>query len=270
MSTKTQTEEHRTTEPVGETEVRRIDRKYLADSVLSAFYLEKGLLFTIRQLLLRPGKGLYEFLFTAKRSLYTKPLGFLILSSSIAAIIAFSFSDFQDNFISGFNEEVSTGASEERVEKIDSQDIEIAEGSQGSKADKQKVVKKNVELITGFYSQHFNLFLILFVPFCAVFCYLLLRKDKWFFTEHLVSNAYLVSIQNIISIPFFLLTDYSLYIIWVYTFTVVAYQVFFYNRVYRSAKGFTGMLRIFGVITLSTFTYMMALTVLLVGAMFLL
>ncbi|MFA0964313.1 DUF3667 domain-containing protein [Roseivirga sp. BDSF3-8] len=258
--------------PQVEEGVRRIDRKYLTDSILGAFYLEKGLLFTIKMLFVDPARVLREFLFTDQRSRYTKPLGFLILSSSIAAIIVFSFSDHGDIFLQGFNEGFETGESMRQQEEVLPPDAESgALNEEDSKQVAKEKAKENavrqVGVLTSYYSQNFNLFLIIYVPFCALFCHLFFRKDKWYFTEHLVSNAYLISIQNVISLPFFLLAFLSPLIMGIYVILGAVYQVYFYNRVYMAGRGVKGILRIMAVISLSSVCYMIFLIILMVGAL---
>jgi hypothetical protein len=52
----------------------------------SVFHLDKGFLFTIRQMTLRPGKAVNEFL-DGKRVNYFRPLMFLIITGSMAGLI---------------------------------------------------------------------------------------------------------------------------------------------------------------------------------------
>jgi hypothetical protein len=249
-------------------EVRRIDGRYLIDSILSAFYLEKGLLFTIRKLLIKPGEAMREFLFTHNRERYTKPLGFLILSSSIAAIIAFSYSDNQKAFIDGLNQGFEEGRSAQQEEITAEADGSVPEGEGDSskadnKAKKEKEVIKKFQVASEYYFQNFNLFLILFVPFSAFFCFAFFRKDKWYFTEHMVSNAYLVSVQNVVSIPFFIIGRLYPLVTVIYVFIMIGYQVYFYNRVYKGGRGFAGILRITSVIVLASVFYSLWLSLML-------
>ena len=63
-------------------EPRRIDSKYLLQEVGSVLFLEKGIFFTIKELLLRPGKSIREFL-TEDRFRLIKPIIFIIVTSLI-------------------------------------------------------------------------------------------------------------------------------------------------------------------------------------------
>ncbi len=62
--------------------LRRIDAKYILQEIGSVFLFEKGILFTIKELLLRPGKSIREFI-TEDRFRLIKPIIFIILTSLI-------------------------------------------------------------------------------------------------------------------------------------------------------------------------------------------
>ncbi len=78
-------------------EVRRIDGKYLLQEVGSVLFLEKGILFTIKELLLRPGKSIREFLIEDRYRLI-KPIIFIILTSLIYTLSNQVFR-FEDGYI---------------------------------------------------------------------------------------------------------------------------------------------------------------------------
>lgn len=65
----------------------RISGKYLWDSFLKAFDLERGLIFTIRELTIRPGKAIQSY-FNGERKLFN-PIKYAILVIAIFEIIAF-------------------------------------------------------------------------------------------------------------------------------------------------------------------------------------
>jgi Protein of unknown function (DUF3667) len=69
------------------TKIEKIDRNYALQEGINLFGFEKGFLFTIRELLLRPGQAVHDYL-TKNRYKYTKPLAFLIASSAIYTFIA--------------------------------------------------------------------------------------------------------------------------------------------------------------------------------------
>lgn len=68
------------------TELKRIDGRYIRDEISSVFNFDKGLLLTIKELLIRPGKSVRQFL-TADRHRLVKPILFILITSLIYTII---------------------------------------------------------------------------------------------------------------------------------------------------------------------------------------
>ncbi len=62
--------------------LKRIDFHYISHEVQHQLHFEKGFLYTIKELLLRPGKGIKEFI-AFNRSRLVKPIVFLIVTSLI-------------------------------------------------------------------------------------------------------------------------------------------------------------------------------------------
>ena len=62
-----------------ETNLKRIDGKYILSEIGSVFNFEKGILYTIRELLLRPGKNIQDFISKDRKRL-VKPIVFIIIS----------------------------------------------------------------------------------------------------------------------------------------------------------------------------------------------
>jgi hypothetical protein len=68
--------------------VKRIDRHYVVHELQhDIIHLEKGFLFTVKELTLRPGTAVRNFL-GGNRSRYYKPIGFLIVCSVIYTVIS--------------------------------------------------------------------------------------------------------------------------------------------------------------------------------------
>ena len=68
--------------------VKRIDSHYLVHELQhDILHMEKGFLFTVKELTLRPGKAVRHFL-EGNRSKYYKPIGFLIICSIIYPVVA--------------------------------------------------------------------------------------------------------------------------------------------------------------------------------------
>ena len=64
----------------------RIDGKYIWNEISSVLNFEKGLFYTIRELLIRPGETVREFI-QKDRNRLVKPIIFIIICSFIYTII---------------------------------------------------------------------------------------------------------------------------------------------------------------------------------------
>lgn len=60
--------------------LKRVDSHYVLHEIQHLLHLEKGILYTIKQLLIHPGKSIREFI-TSNRGRLVKPVLFIILSS---------------------------------------------------------------------------------------------------------------------------------------------------------------------------------------------
>ncbi len=66
--------------------VKRINAHYIVHEIEHILHFEKGILYTIRELLTRPGKNIRQFI-TDDRSRLVKPVIFIIISSLIYSLI---------------------------------------------------------------------------------------------------------------------------------------------------------------------------------------
>ncbi|WP_343632807.1 DUF3667 domain-containing protein [Fluviicola sp.] len=70
--------------------LKRIDGKYVLHEIIHVLHLEKGILYTIRELLLRPGKSVREYI-SENRTRLVKPVIFVIVASLIYTVISHWF-----------------------------------------------------------------------------------------------------------------------------------------------------------------------------------
>ncbi len=66
--------------------LERIDKKYIAREIQAIVNVEKGLLFTVKNLLIKPGATVRDYLFYDRKK-YMKPLLFLIFSSIVFSLL---------------------------------------------------------------------------------------------------------------------------------------------------------------------------------------
>lgn len=70
--------------------LKRIDRHYISHELLHLLHFEKGFLFTAKDLMLRPGQSIREFIFD-NRNKHVKPIAYLILTSLLFTLVAHLF-----------------------------------------------------------------------------------------------------------------------------------------------------------------------------------
>ena len=78
-------------------QVKRINGNYLLQQIASVLNFQKGILFTIRELLIRPGKTVAYFIHGNRKQLVS-PIGFVILCSLIYLIIR-NIGGFEDGYM---------------------------------------------------------------------------------------------------------------------------------------------------------------------------
>jgi hypothetical protein len=66
--------------------IKRVDSHYILHEIQHVLHFEKGILYTIKELLIRPGKNIQEFI-GDNRSRLVKPILFIIITSLIYTII---------------------------------------------------------------------------------------------------------------------------------------------------------------------------------------
>lgn len=85
--------------------LKRIDRKYILSELVSLLNLDKGILYTVKEIVIRPGKSVQHFIHNDRNKL-VKPITFIIFCSLIYTIIQQYLinNDFFDQFGSGYND----------------------------------------------------------------------------------------------------------------------------------------------------------------------
>lgn len=70
--------------------VKRIDKHYISHEILHLLHFEKGIFYTIKELLVRPGHSIREFI-NGDRAKHMKPVAFLIVTSLLFTIFGHLF-----------------------------------------------------------------------------------------------------------------------------------------------------------------------------------
>lgn len=160
--------------------VDRINWKYLINSIFEGvLQINKGFLYTAKSLLLSPAKSLKDF-FTGKRKKFFKPFSFLLVCGTIYLISSKLFGNvtFIDDFVTG----VKNGAKDYPDESI------------------------NLTLL-DFFANNQTYILLATVPLFSIASFLLFRKSKYNFSEHLIFNLYITGEQILLYAIFSFITD---------------------------------------------------------------
>lgn len=89
-------------------ELKRIDGKYIVNEVSSVLNFDRGILYTIKELVLRPGATVRKFI-AEDRNRLVKPVIFIIISSLLYSVLR-GFFGFEDGYIYYENSVLSTAA----------------------------------------------------------------------------------------------------------------------------------------------------------------
>lgn len=87
-------------------ELRRINGRYIFHEVTSVLNFDRGILYTIKELLIRPGVTVRKFI-AEDRNRLVKPVIFIIISSLIYSVLR-GFLDFEDGYIHYDNSHITT------------------------------------------------------------------------------------------------------------------------------------------------------------------
>jgi len=163
-------------------ETHKINVHYLWHDIQHGLlHLDKGILFTTRELFTRPGHSIREFL-EGKRVKHFKPISLVLV---LAGIYGLLFHFFKIDMFANY---VVISGSGEKVNHIN------------------EVIAKTSEWI----SQHYAILAILQIPIFAIGTYLCFRKGGYNFIEHLIINSFLVGqrlILHIITFPIYYISS---------------------------------------------------------------
>jgi len=173
-------------EPLDVTEVRRVKRitmKQVMNSAIDAFNIERGGIYTIKQLLINPGAAVLDYL-GANRFHYVPPFRILIVTTAIALFMIGAAElpeQAATDFSTGFNSSIE---------------------DRDSDREKSQQVLESIFHLMELVQGYTNLILWTFIPFIALFTWLINLKRKFNYAEHIVFQTYLFCLSNILSLLF--------------------------------------------------------------------
>lgn len=134
------------------------------DFVHGVWHLDKGIIYTVKELLLRPGSGVREYIL-GKRARYFNVITLIVMLLAISSLLG-------------------------HYTPIKLSDLS---------PDNSKSAMRELENFTTRYPK---IVLLINVPLQALFSFLWFRKAGYNYTEHLVLNAYKATVELIIGILF--------------------------------------------------------------------
>lgn len=198
-------------EPLDVTEtrqVRRITMAHVFRSVVDAFNVDRGGVFTIKQLFINPGATVRDYL-GANRYHYVPPFRILIITTAVALFLV-GISDFIDSANIKFSTDLGDAVEASGEDRIDA--------------------TAAMALLLAEIQGYFNLILWTYIPFAAFFSWLINLKQNFNFAEHTVFQAYLFSIANILSF----LSPLDHFIPWWILISVIyIFMIFYYIYAYK-------------------------------------
>jgi len=213
-------------------DVQKVNFKYFINEISNSFFqVDRGIFYTIKELSIRPGKSIRDYL-KGKRKPHYKPLAFALVTTTIYVVLS--------HFIGKktYLGEALTGAFDGITEKANSPDVQNA----------FNLLFNNITYV-----------LLLLIPVFSFSSYLIFKKSNYNYFEHLILNLYIAGMQSIIYI-FFSLFAFLLKIekdtaeILALIFSIL-YLFWTFNKFFDKTKAFITIL-------LSLFTYTLYLLML--------
>lgn len=155
-----------------------IDSHYVMHEIQhSLLHVDKGIFYTIKELLIRPGCTIKEYL-AGKRVSHFKPFAFVIILGTIYGFICHFLQTYPESSI-------------------------LAVDSQSETARYSNIT------LDWLYS-HYSFAMLAFIPFYALGSYLVFRKEGYNYIEYLVICSYIVGIQILLFIAVYFIYYFTL------------------------------------------------------------
>lgn len=194
-------------------ETGRINFHYLSHEIQhSVLHVDRGILYTIKELLIRPGYTIKNYL-DGKRVNYFKPFAFVIILGTIYGLIAHFFDAYPEK-------------------EIVPNDVDA------------KVAEYYAIIIEWMYG-HYSLVMLGLTPIVALSSYLVFRKSVYNYFEHLVMYSYIVGIQILLLLIGYIFY-YNFSAIWfigITSFLGYCYNIWVLTQVFSQGSWFKTMIK---------------------------
>ncbi len=192
--------------------LKKITFKSLISHILSILNFEKGILFSIKALILSPRVVIEDYL-KKDRTKLVNPIRFLVFSTALSVFMTLTlinsnskFDYFYSDVEEGFNETINlkikniqaiNDTTFQNQTEVQSQ-LQLTELEQ-LKLDRQE----SIELMHTFQTlikENYDNYIFILVLFYALFSFLFFKNNGYNLTENLVINAFMYSVINVFSI----------------------------------------------------------------------
>jgi len=159
----------------------RINMRFLWDEIQSqVFSFDKGILYTSKQLFKRPGVSIRDYL-AGKRVAHIKPIALVILLTGVFSLLysALDINMLNSQFWTVFGKELNSDPSN---------------------------IKIDLKAFNDFKNNHNDLVELAFLPLYSLATFVVFRKYKYNFAEHLVLNSFITTqkiIVGLLMLPLF-------------------------------------------------------------------
>ena len=212
---------------------RRIDAKYVRNEIPnSIFQLDRGFLFTVKELFLRPGHSIREFLEGRRKSHY-KPFAYLIVTFTLYSLSAYLMErgTYIDDLLFGFKTRMADNGQSTDVPTLD-------------------WISKNQVYVT-----------LLILPVFSLASYLAFIRSSYNYFEHLVLNLYITGQQMVIYLFLVFVFFEDNFMAGIPTLIGFLYSLWVYHQFFDNKRTSVKL----GLITLAYLIFAFIITTLLVG-----
>lgn len=194
----------------GQKKYARIDRKYIMDEFQYSFlHMNKGFLYTIKSLIINPGKTARDYI-EGNRAKHYKPILLAFVLATFSAFLSFKLIDmpkFTQNMGNAYVENGMFSGNTNRFFNI-------------------------YQEIMHLFQSYNNFIMVLLIPIFALFSYIAFKSWKNNYYEHVVMNAFFQAIYTIVTIvilyPFYYLFSDNFTAIGIVSFIGLVAAAFLY------------------------------------------
>ena len=213
-------------------DVQRVNFKYLVNEIPNSILkLNRGFLFTLKELLIRPGHSIREFL-EGKRVNHYKPIAFLLITSTLYGLSAYLMDryTFIEDWILGFKEGV-----------IGNEEADFT--------------------VFNWITENQIYVLLIILPLFSLASYLSFFKSKYNYFEHLILNFYISGQQMLIYLVLGFIFFQDNLLLLIPLITGFCYNIWTYHQFFEQKRFWTKL----GLIALSYLIFFTLLIVIFVA-----